>query len=433
MQGTVTTTQTRSYDPAGLVAALSNVTGTATTLSTLDWDLTSSDAQMLGLAGSSTNDMVRGPGGWISQRSGVAGSAIGIDQNGSVISTSIARAAGYGEFGEPLGGTSTFEPRLGYRGELMTDASLYLRARNYSPALGQFQTRDQASGRLGTPTISTSYQYADNGPLQRADPSGMYAVTDLSVDDHPRPSSAERESHGALFLFDSAPQYSDGAQRARLGSYYRGHGDSIHRAAIEASTDEFYLLAIYHKEGYAYNRAIPFGGAGQAAVDDAGSAAVFMKDSAKSAYCALPLVSCNPSRETGTRRGAFGLHEPDIASANETAARHGSTLGRNDDFNGISGNLALDARYAAWHFRTLRDKVKSYADQRGIPILPHRVGSGVAEYNIDDLASGTWYRGHTYVGLIDYWTTGGTPTAADHEGESYMQTVRHLRRALADG
>ena len=328
---------------------------------------------------------------------------------------------------------STFDLRLGYRGELMSDSLIYLRARNYQPYTGEFSSRDQMPGRIGSTVLANVYHYVDNAPLMRIDPTGMYSVTDLTIaDDRPRSDAATRESRGTILLFDPPPAFSDEASRVRLSEEYRGHGDTFHGAALEAGIDEFYLLAIYHKEGYAYNRAIPGGGAGQAAVDDINNARQSLQDAAKAGVCALPFVSCGPLRP-GTRRGAFGLHEEDIGSAIDTALAHGGSLGRSDVFNDISGNFALDVRFAAWHFQTLRDAARAEAARRGIPVASNVPASKglLAEYSINDLASGSWLRGHTFVGLIDYWTQGVSLSTADREGENYMRTIRRLRRSYA--
>jgi RHS repeat-associated protein len=67
----------------------------------------------------------------------------------------------------------TFDPRLGYRGELHLDTQIHLRAHNYQPLHGRFTSIDPLEGVAGTPTISYPYHYTDNNPLNAADPSGL--------------------------------------------------------------------------------------------------------------------------------------------------------------------------------------------------------------------------------------------------------------------
>jgi RHS repeat-associated protein len=63
---------------------------------------------------------------------------------------------------------------FGYTGE-QHDAEtglLYLRARHYDPATGQFLQRDPLAGEVGAPVTQQPYLYAWNNPLRFADPSG---------------------------------------------------------------------------------------------------------------------------------------------------------------------------------------------------------------------------------------------------------------------
>jgi RHS repeat-associated protein len=125
-------------------------------------------------------DLVNGPGGWAAQKVGLTSTAIAHDVYGSVVPSTgvtIGRNATYSAFGQPAGANS-FEPRLGYRGELTVDNLLYLRARDYDPTRGQFTSRDPVEGVVGEPVVADAYSYAVNSPLQISDPSGMYRVKD---------------------------------------------------------------------------------------------------------------------------------------------------------------------------------------------------------------------------------------------------------------
>ncbi|RIK02116.1 MAG: hypothetical protein DCC48_18480 [Acidobacteria bacterium] len=72
-------------------------------------------------------------------------------------------------FNDPLAHT----PAFGYRGELMLDNTIHLRARTYVPAEGVFTTRDPLDGAAGTPTVTSPYHYTANDPINKVDPLGL--------------------------------------------------------------------------------------------------------------------------------------------------------------------------------------------------------------------------------------------------------------------
>ena len=187
VKGTVTTTQTRTYDASGMLATVANVTGSATTL---DWDPTGGVAHLLGMTVAGTTDVVQGVTGLVGSKAGAASAAYGLDQNGSVVTGAQARSTGYSAFGDPTT-ASTFEPRLGYRGELTFDTLTYLRARDYQAATGEFTSADPIIGRAGTTTLNNRYHYVDNKPLQRIDPTGLYSQRDSATDVRPMPNPVQ--------------------------------------------------------------------------------------------------------------------------------------------------------------------------------------------------------------------------------------------------
>jgi RHS repeat-associated protein len=180
VNGTTTTTQTRTYNVTNQLAGLTNVTGAATTASTLDWDPTSTAAHLAAITASgATTDTVIGLTGWAAARSGATNNAVGSDVYGSTVTTTstagLARSASYTSQGAAAG-ASTFEPRLGYRGELTSDGLVYLRARSFQPSLGRFTSTDPAPGRPGSTTVDNEYSYANNRPMQVVDPLGLFGI-----------------------------------------------------------------------------------------------------------------------------------------------------------------------------------------------------------------------------------------------------------------
>jgi RHS repeat-associated protein len=184
INGTTTTEATRRYRPDGLIGLAENVrttaTGSTTSKSWIDWDTQAGLPQITGIhqhAGSNV-DVVTGPGGWAATRTGVTHRAVAIDAHGSAIPSTgvtVARSSSYTAYGAPASGSDTFDPRLGYRGELTIDSQLYLRARDYQATLGQFTTIDPLEGVIGATTVANPYHYTDNNPLNKVDPTGMRA------------------------------------------------------------------------------------------------------------------------------------------------------------------------------------------------------------------------------------------------------------------
>jgi YD repeat-containing protein len=142
LNGTVAATQSRAYTAGGMLAQTSNTVGAATSTSRYTWDSALGQVPQLSSIDTSgaTWNLTYGVSGWASiHSSAVLGPvAIATEVHGSVIASTgntLARNSTYTAYGTPSG-TNTFEPRLGYRGELTLDNELWLRARTYQPSLG---------------------------------------------------------------------------------------------------------------------------------------------------------------------------------------------------------------------------------------------------------------------------------------------------------
>jgi RHS repeat-associated protein len=202
VNGTTITTQTRAYTPSNLLASVSNLTGTTTKVTGIDWDTNRAVPQPVDFVSTALTDLVNGPGGWAAQKVGVTTTAIAHDVYGSVVPSTgvtIGRNATYSAFGQPAGANS-FEPRLGYRGELTLDNLLYLRSRNYDPTRGQFTSRDPVDGANGTPTVGNPYHYVNNKPVDGIDPMGLFRLSDAEMENarHPHNSFLDFLATGDL-------------------------------------------------------------------------------------------------------------------------------------------------------------------------------------------------------------------------------------------
>lgn len=125
---------------------------------------------------------VRGFGGELA-RATSAGTAWYLgDRLGSVratygmTATSLGVRTDYDPFGQPTGGPGLAAPAdYGFAGEPQDAGTglVQLRARWYSPAQGQFTSRDPFGGDTGTPQGYHPYAYAYNDPVNRTDPTGL--------------------------------------------------------------------------------------------------------------------------------------------------------------------------------------------------------------------------------------------------------------------
>jgi RHS repeat-associated protein len=120
-----------------------------------------------------TNRFVHGPRGVHAQRNNASQwywhTADGLGSVRSVLdhTAAVLWATGYTPNGQGYAANSTDPTLYGFTGE-PSDANglVYLRARHYSPALGQFINRDPAA-------TFNRYAYVDGNPINRVDPSGL--------------------------------------------------------------------------------------------------------------------------------------------------------------------------------------------------------------------------------------------------------------------
>ncbi|RIK02287.1 MAG: hypothetical protein DCC48_18350, partial [Acidobacteria bacterium] len=147
----------------------------------LSWDATTGVPQVLTVDdGAGADAFVYGANRIGVDRADGTTGVFSYDPFGSAIrnpaTADVVRADAYSPYGQqanpafndPLAHT----PAFGYRGELMIDTTVHLRARTYAPAEGVFTTRDPLDGVAGTPTVTSPYHYTDNNPINKVDPTG---------------------------------------------------------------------------------------------------------------------------------------------------------------------------------------------------------------------------------------------------------------------
>jgi RHS repeat-associated protein len=123
-----------------------------------------------------TNSYIYGAGGLSVEQVSTAGTATFLrhDQQGStrVITNTTGAVVGtatYDGYGNKTGSTGTTTTPLGYDAQYIdADTGLiYMRARYYDPATGQFMTIDPKVEETGA-----IYEYGKDNPLTNADPTG---------------------------------------------------------------------------------------------------------------------------------------------------------------------------------------------------------------------------------------------------------------------
>jgi RHS repeat-associated protein len=84
----------------------------------------------------------------------------------------------YEPFGQVIASSGTFDNPFMFTGQYFDSEidEYYLRARQYNPAISRFTSRDPLGGKLREPLTLHKYLYCQNNPINRADPSGKWAV-----------------------------------------------------------------------------------------------------------------------------------------------------------------------------------------------------------------------------------------------------------------
>lgn len=211
------TIRARRYDAQGLIASITTTTPGATTVTAQVSD-TTMEAVSRTIA---TND----GDGWTHQLWGPVGPILAIgagvygayqtDDLGSVIEDPtnpqiINGPTHYtptGEAATPIG-----DNQLGYRAEQTTAGLTHLRNRDHDPTTTQFLTPDPLDGIDGTPTIANPYHYANNDPLNLADPLGLRAC------------DVRFSSEGACVTPDEVPDRPEGLRHLYTVEFALGEG-----------------------------------------------------------------------------------------------------------------------------------------------------------------------------------------------------------------
>jgi RHS repeat-associated protein len=91
-------------------------------------------------------------------------------------------AQSYEPFGSPNQAAGQNPTAYGYTGEWTDNTGLvHLRARDYQPSLGRFQTKDTYIGTAFAPASQNRYIYAHNNPVRYSDPSGRCVLTGVDT------------------------------------------------------------------------------------------------------------------------------------------------------------------------------------------------------------------------------------------------------------
>jgi RHS repeat-associated protein len=174
----------------------------SSTVTNYQWDEASSYGDVVNEYNSSGTlaSYVLGGTGLISQTRGTTTSYFLQDGQGSTRTltntnnpATVTDTYSYTAFGENFTHTGPTTNPYQYTGQQFDSlTSLYsLRARYYNPALGRFLSQDSYRFNLSNPAELNRYVYTGNDPINRADPTGLFAFVEYSM------ANSESEEEGA--------------------------------------------------------------------------------------------------------------------------------------------------------------------------------------------------------------------------------------------
>lgn len=90
-------------------------------------------------------------------------------------SADLTLARAYDPYGNVVSSSGAGETVYGYTGEQQSNGLVHLRARDYASQLGRFTSRDTWEGDDYYPSTYSKWEYVEENPINKYDPSGMYS------------------------------------------------------------------------------------------------------------------------------------------------------------------------------------------------------------------------------------------------------------------
>jgi RHS repeat-associated protein len=182
-----TTTLTRAYTPMGMLAGVTTLKSTDSSnpgesptvtnnATGLVWDTTRTIPRPLSVTtAGGTTELTNGQGLAFATTSTTPAATFSRDALGNLMPTTdtanlVAPGSGYSAYGKATGNPDV---AFGYRQRLHVGRQIDLPARSYAPAIGRLISRDPIEGTPGLPVSTNPYHYANNDPINQADPSGL--------------------------------------------------------------------------------------------------------------------------------------------------------------------------------------------------------------------------------------------------------------------